>query len=657
MKSRIEAMWRHAARSGYHGIVLAAYLAIGVAVYWRVLGAFFLSDDFEFLTIVVSARSWLVIFEPLVGRFVRPLVVLVYYVCYKLFGLTPAPYHLVVLALHVFNAWWVYLIARRLLPGGDRAGAVLTGLLFLVFSSHSEAVAWTAGVADLLLAACLLPAFLAYLRALEPAASARWLWVSFGLMLCGILAKEAWVVFPPIVFAHAVILAEQTGHARRRAAMLIAASALTVIGYLLARRIIFGAVTAGYAGLGSSLGSEIFLDQTRTFLLRSIVPGGLRALDVFQRRLDLLIWPLLAVVLIARGRGRSRRVVLFVACATVIALAPVLPLTISIVSTESERFTYLPTAFSSLFVVAAATTVLRWRPLVALACAPLILWHAVVLTRNTTRLRDAGVMARGIIDSFAGTVRRHDAANREPIFILNLPDSLNGAYIFRRGFYPAIQLFAPDVADRTARTIGIATNTFVSPRDRVTVRQAAENRFVLDLGGALIVQPQIPSSVWYTIVAQGPASYHVQFAETNGTAVVLFTNGMRVEHAGTIASRGIPFGTVEIPAEGSTCQGEATRFSGWAFDDRGVSSVFVETVAEDGAPVPIGRATSASGTRSDVAATFGWLPAAGRVEWNYRLACATVAAARDGALRVRVTTVDTDGQHAPLGSRVVRAVR
>jgi hypothetical protein len=132
---------------------------------------------------------------------------------------------------------------------------------------------------------------------------------------------------------------------------------------------------------------------------------------------------------------------------------------------------------------------------------------------------------------------------------------------------------------------------------------------------------------------------------------------MRVEHAGTIASRGIPFGTVEIPAEGSTCQGEATRFSGWAFDDRGVSSVFVETVAEDGAPVPIGRATSASGTRSDVAATFGWLPAAGRVEWNYRLACATVAAARDGALRVRVTTVDTDGQHAPLGSRVVRAVR
>lgn len=642
-----------------HGGVLAAFAVIGTALYWTALSAFFLSDDFEFLTIVASARSWLVIFEPLVGRFVRPLVVFVYYACYQVFGLAPAPYHLVVLALHVFNAWCVYLIARRLLPAPDRIGPLLTGLLFLVFSSHSEAVAWIAGVADPLLAAFLLPAFLAYLRALEPGTSIRWIWVAFVLMLCGSLAKEAWVVLPPIVFAHAFILAERTGHARRRAAILIGASALAIVAYLMLRRVVFGGVTTGYSGLGTSLGSGLFFDHARVFLLRSIVPGGLRALDVWQRRLDLLIWPLLAVVLIARARGRgpSGRVVLFAACATLIALAPVLPLSISIVSTESERFTYLPSAFSCLFVVAAAATVLRWRPLVALACAPLILWHAVVLTRNTARLHDAGVMARGIIDSFAASARRHDADAREPIFILNLPDSLNGAYIFRRGFYPAIQLFAPDVADRTARTIGIASHTSVSPRDRVTVRSVAANRFAIDLGGAIIVQPQIPSSVWYRIVAQGPASYEVEFAETNATAVVLFTNGMRVEHAGDVASRGMPFGTVEIPAEESVCQGETTRISGWALDDRGVSNVIVESVTDEGAPMPIGRATWASGTRPDVAASFAWLPAAGRAEWNYLLPCAAVAAARDGALRVRVTAVDSDGHLAPLGSRVVRAAR
>ena len=131
----------------------------------------------------------------------------------------------------------------------------------------------------------------------------------------------------------------------------------------------------------------------------------------------------------------------------------------------------------------AAASGLRWRALVALACAPLILWHAVVLTRNTARLHDAGVMARGIIDSFAASARRHDADAREPIFILNLPDSLNGAYIFRRGFYPTIQLFAPDVADRTARTIGIASHTSVSPRDRVTVRSVAANRSIFRPSG------------------------------------------------------------------------------------------------------------------------------------------------------------------------------
>jgi hypothetical protein len=158
-------------------------------------------------------------------------------------------------------------------------------------------------------------------------------------------------------------------------------------------------------------------------------------------------------------------------------------------------------------------------------------------------------------------------------------------------------------------------------------------------------------------VAQGAASYDVEFAETNATAVVLYTNGMRIEHAGNVVSRGIPFGTVEIPEEESVCQGDAARFSGWALDDRGVSSVLVETVTHDGAPVPIGRATWTTGTRPDVAATFGWLPDAARAEWNFLLPCAMVAAASDGALRVRVMAVDSDGQRAPLGSRVVRAAR
>jgi hypothetical protein len=88
-----------------------------------------------------------------------------------------------------------------------------------------------------------------------------------------------------------------------------------------------------------------------------------------------------------------------------------------------------------------------------------------------------------------------------------------------------------------------------------------------------------------------------------------------------------------------------------------VSSVLVETVTDGAAPVPIGRGTWVPGTRPDVGATLSWLPNVARAEWNYLLPCAMVAAAREGALRVRVTAVDSDGQRAPLGSRVVKGAR
>lgn len=98
-----------------HWRVLLAYIVIGVAMYWAALGAFFVSDDFEFLTIVASAKSWLVIFEPLVGRFVRPLVVLMYYGCYKLFGLVAWPYHVATLVPHLASAFLVYLVGLHLM--------------------------------------------------------------------------------------------------------------------------------------------------------------------------------------------------------------------------------------------------------------------------------------------------------------------------------------------------------------------------------------------------------------------------------------------------------------------------------------------------------------------------------------------------------------
>jgi hypothetical protein len=525
--------------------VLLTYTVVAIAAYRWSLRAFFASDDFEFLGLVASAKSWLVIFEPLVGRYFRPLVVLIYYICYHVFGLAPWPDHLASLLLHLASGYLVYLVGLHLFAGSQAFfRAFLSGLLFLIFAGHSEAVAWLGGIADPIVAVFLLISFLCYLRASEPQAPGRFVVFAYVAILGAVLAKEVWVTYPGILLAHAVLLGRTEPKARRRAAILVVATGATVIVYFVMRRTLFGSITGGYSGLGTSFGTSLWLSEVRAFVLRCFVPPGVWGVRIW-RRLDLILWPLVAATLLWRVRGRDGRVVLFTVVATMLALLPVLPLTISVSTTESERFVYLATVFSCLLVVGATAAALRHQALVVAACGALMVWHGVVLAHNTVRWYEAGQMARDIIDTFAEDVRRYDPGNRRTIVMMNLPDNLLGAYVYRRGFYPAIQLFAPDVADSTGRTIWIATNSFGRLRDPTTAVQISPKRFSLDVTPGEFVQPAVASSTWYRIVSQHPASYTVEFADTIIPALVLQTTGGHVEYVGTATSRGTAVGEVD----------------------------------------------------------------------------------------------------------------
>src|SRR6266508_1342974 len=142
-------------------ISVAGFLAAGLVLYFRALTIPFVADDWEFLILIDTPRSIVVCFELLVGRFVRPLVMLTYYTGYKLFGLWPLPYHLAVILLHSVNAWLLCLVTIHLDRHHRRWVGIATGGLFLAFAGHTEAVAWVAGAADPFVAACALGMLLA----------------------------------------------------------------------------------------------------------------------------------------------------------------------------------------------------------------------------------------------------------------------------------------------------------------------------------------------------------------------------------------------------------------------------------------------------------------------------------------------------------------
>ena len=85
----------------------------------------------------------------------------------------------------------------------------------------------------------------------------------------------------------------------------------------------------------------------------------------------------IVVVAIALWRTRYRTPLLFAAAAVGIMLAPALPLTISLSTTETERVVYIPTAFGALLTILTIDALLPRPSLRTLVAGMLIAAHGL----------------------------------------------------------------------------------------------------------------------------------------------------------------------------------------------------------------------------------------------------------------------------------------
>ena len=128
------------------------------------------------------------------SNYYRPLFGIAYSLTARGFGLQPAAYHAVSVALHLAVTLLVALGARRLARSGT--AGLAAGLLFAVYPPHAEAVSWVGGQADLLAALFALLALFGYLekkdrdsRDSRDSRDARG-WVGAFLYLLACLSKE-----------------------------------------------------------------------------------------------------------------------------------------------------------------------------------------------------------------------------------------------------------------------------------------------------------------------------------------------------------------------------------------------------------------------------------------------------------------------------------
>ncbi|MFZ5830616.1 MAG: O-GlcNAc transferase, partial [Planctomycetota bacterium] len=124
-------------------------------------------------------RIW---FEPMSIPQYYPLVHTSFWVEYQAWGLWPAGYHAVNVALHSLTSLMLYVVLRRLaLPG-----AWLASALFAIHPVHVESVAWITERKNVLSGLFYVLSFLAYLRFLDArktGARATWSWYLAACLL------------------------------------------------------------------------------------------------------------------------------------------------------------------------------------------------------------------------------------------------------------------------------------------------------------------------------------------------------------------------------------------------------------------------------------------------------------------------------------------
>jgi len=393
------------------GLTVVAAIALAVAVYYPALGLGFLSDDFALTGLAVHnqffGQSW---------AFLRPLPLLLY----KAAGGHPAALHLFNIVLHGVNAALVLRLA--MVFGLAPAQAGVAGLLFLLFPAHLEAVAWCAGIQDVLMTTGVLGSILAAAMSRTP--------LSMAALIAALFSKETAVAAPVLMWLS------------NRQRWRVAAAALAVAGAYAVWRIATVPLTEGYAAPPS------------LYTLKELLVRPFATLTVPFQTARLIKWPWLGTLLVggmamlivraAWARRGSRRqiwmasaLVLWVA----VGVAPVYSMFDVSGTLEGSRYVYLPAAGWSMFIAALLMPVWSRRGL-GLAAAVCVI-GLVGIRMNVVAWTSAARMRDEVLSAAA----RAKAAGCTTIWISNVPDSADGAYVFRNGLAEAV---APAAISPTA---------------------------------------------------------------------------------------------------------------------------------------------------------------------------------------------------------------
>lgn len=395
-----------------------------VAVYAPAMAVGLLSDDF---VLVGNARQWNV------GAFnadaFRPLPLFVWALVTNIGGSAVA-IHVLNILLHGTNAWLLAKVAERYVA---TVPATMAGLLMLTLPLNVEAVTWNAAVFDVSATSCLLLAVLAgRAYALNPQLRVRAALI--GLVVAGVLCKEAAVVIPVVVLVDAWVVRKAPRWLVRDCVALAAGGIAYGIVRLAASSLSTGPLFTKY-GIQKYLFTSI---GGLAFPWHDTDLGPYRSLVIAYS--VILILSFVAFVIRRSGRGRP---VIALGSWILLGTLPALSFLYVGPDLEGSRYLYASSAAWSILIAMLVDGAVRHSGPARVATPSIVIGCLVVAGVVAVRLHLAPwTRAAAVRDQVTAAAAAVVAQNRtcSNVAFLDLPDTYRGGFVFRNGFSEALDL-------------------------------------------------------------------------------------------------------------------------------------------------------------------------------------------------------------------------
>lgn len=407
------------ARSQGAWLVLVAFIGASLVLFWPTLVFTPFSDDHSALwNSGVRGIPWR-------NGFFRPLSDATFRLGDLLWGTSVAGHRAFNLVVHGVNAFLLFAWMER---WAGRGTALLSSGLFLLYPFHQESIVWLVGRESALGTSSVLLGLV--ILTSGPWNGLRAILLATTLMV-GALCYESALLLVPMALLIAWSGVVQGWPTWRQ---LLVPLLLPALCYLALRMNSTGSLIGGYFKdlvLGDDGPSLTTLPKVlgRLFL----PPEPDHEVQLVRGAFLLVLLTITAVMLRRFGPAMTRRSVVLHGLLLLIGCSVGSIAGVSTVTSESDRFLYLPSAFLcamvALLIAAIRMPIARWVVIGLLGLT--FLWQ---LRANHANWVAASRITRQSVDELPAVPAQGD------LWLSGLPDSYRGAYIFRNGFPEAVSL-------------------------------------------------------------------------------------------------------------------------------------------------------------------------------------------------------------------------